>query len=116
MNKALLLPAAASAALGVVFTASTIFTSPQKSEATRIEAPAPVVVVDEAEDQRRRKIEQEKADRELQQGLTSPTESQAKLAAIAGMTIEDRQSLCSNPSHTYYSSYKEACAQYYAQF
>jgi hypothetical protein len=119
-KKNILLVAGAFVALGFMSAVADLST-----KQTEKVSPTPVAVaqqvvqpkIDEAEDQRLRKIAQEKADRELRekQEAASPAVDR-EYEAIAALPLYERQSVCGDRSHPYYSAYKDACAKFYNQF
>jgi hypothetical protein len=59
--------------------------------------------------ERERKWEEGKAQREKEA-------AEREYEAIAALPLAERQSVCTNRSHPYYSAYRDACAKFYSQF
>jgi hypothetical protein len=69
-------------------------------------------------DQARLAAEQAERDRKWEEGKAQREKDAAdrEYEAIAALPLAERQSVCTNRSHPYYSAYKDACAKFYSQF
>jgi hypothetical protein len=70
------------------------------------------------EDQARLGAEQAERERKWEEGKAQREKEAAdrEYEAIAALPLAERQSVCTNRSHPYYSAYRDACAKFYSQF